>query len=121
MRPKREKLTELMFEKYDIPAFFLCKDAVLTSFAHGRYTGLVIHSGSNLTSATPVHDGYVLQQAIVKSPLAGDFISAQCRHLFDERGCEVVPPYLIASKVGYETQIILAVISKYFKVDNTMN
>ena len=90
-----------MFEKYDIPAFFLCKDAVLTSFAHGRYTGLVIHSGSNLTSAVPVHDGYVLQQAIVKSPLAGDFVSAQCRNLFDERNCEVVPPYLIASKVSY--------------------
>ncbi|XP_028399800.1 actin-like protein 6A [Dendronephthya gigantea] len=98
VRPKREKLTELMFEKYDIPAFFLCKDAVLTSFAHGRYTSLVIHSGSNLTSAVPVHDGYVLQQAIVKSPLAGDFISAQCRNLLDEMKYEVVPPYLIASK-----------------------
>ncbi|CAB3981102.1 actin 6A [Paramuricea clavata] len=98
VRPKREKLTELMFEKYDIPAFFLCKDAVLTSFAHGRYTGLVIHSGSNLTSAVPVHDGYVLQNAIVKSPLAGDFISAQCRNFLEEKNCEVVPPYLIASK-----------------------
>ena len=88
-----------MFEKYDIPAFFLCKDAVLSSFAHGRSTGLVIHSGSNLTSAVPVHDGYVLQQAIVKSPLAGDFMTAQCRNLFEEMGCEIVPPYIIATKV----------------------
>uniref|UniRef100_G3RK43 Actin-like protein 6B n=1 Tax=Gorilla gorilla gorilla TaxID=9595 RepID=G3RK43_GORGO len=29
-RAKREKLTELMFEQYNIPAFFLCKTAVLT-------------------------------------------------------------------------------------------
>ncbi|KAH1187985.1 hypothetical protein KIL84_020631, partial [Mauremys mutica] len=30
-RAKREKLTELMFEHYAIPAFFLCKTAVLTA------------------------------------------------------------------------------------------
>ena len=99
VRPKREKLTELMFEKYNIPAFFLCKNAVLTAFANGRSTGLVIDSGATQTSAVPVHDGYVLQQAIVKSPLAGDFITAQCRQMFEERNIEIVPPYVIASKV----------------------
>ena len=30
-KQKREKLTELMFEKYNVPAFFLCKTAVLSS------------------------------------------------------------------------------------------
>ena len=99
VRAKREKLTELMFEKYNIPAFFLCKSAVLTAFANGRSTGLVIDSGATQTSAVPVHDGYVLQQAIVKSPLAGDFITAQCRQMFEEQNIEIVPPYLIASKV----------------------
>ncbi|XP_022790120.1 actin-like protein 6B isoform X2 [Stylophora pistillata] len=98
VRAKREKLTELMFEKYNIPAFFLCKSAVLTAFANGRSTGLVIDSGATQTSAVPVHDGYVLQQAIVKSPLAGDFITAQCRQMFEEQTIEIVPPYLIASK-----------------------
>ena len=99
VRPKREKLTELMFEKYNIPAFFLCKNAVLTAFANGRSTGLVIDSGATQTSAVPVHDGYVLQQAIVKSPLAGDFITAQCRQMFEEQNIEIVPPYVIGSKV----------------------
>ncbi|MGH0165474.1 UNVERIFIED_CONTAM: hypothetical protein FKN15_063767 [Acipenser sinensis] len=98
-RAKREKLTELMFEHYNIPAFFLCKTAVLSSFANGRSTGLVLDSGATHTTAIPVHDGYVLQQGIVKSPLAGDFISMQCRELFQELGVEIVPPYMIASKV----------------------
>ena len=31
VKSKREKLTQLMFEKYNVPAFFLCKDAVLSS------------------------------------------------------------------------------------------
>uniref|UniRef100_A0A8C3KL40 Actin like 6B n=1 Tax=Calidris pygmaea TaxID=425635 RepID=A0A8C3KL40_9CHAR len=99
-RAKREKLTELMFEHYNIPAFFLCKTAVLTAFANGRSTGLVLDSGATHTTAIPVHDGYILQQGIVKSPLAGDFISMQCRELFQEMNIDIVPPYMIAAKVG---------------------
>ncbi|KAL7858990.1 hypothetical protein SRHO_G00141370 [Serrasalmus rhombeus] len=97
-RAKREKLTELMFEHYNIPAFFLCKTAVLTAFANGRATGLVLDSGATHTTAIPVHDGYVLQQGIVKSPLAGDFITMQCREMFQEMSIDIIPPYMIASK-----------------------
>lgn len=39
VRSKREKLTEIMFEKYNVPAFFLVKNAVLAAFANGRATG----------------------------------------------------------------------------------
>uniref|UniRef100_A0AAX7SRE7 Actin-like 6A n=1 Tax=Astatotilapia calliptera TaxID=8154 RepID=A0AAX7SRE7_ASTCA len=83
---------------YNIPAFFLCKSAVLSAFANGRSTGLVLDSGATHTTAIPVHDGYVLQQGIVKSPLAGDFMSMQCRELFQELNVEIIPPYMIASK-----------------------
>lgn len=78
-RNKREKLTELMFEKYNVPAFFLVKNAVLAAFANGRATCLVVDSGATHTSAIPVQDGFVLSQAIVKSPLGGDYISMQCK------------------------------------------
>ena len=32
VKGKREKLAEIMFEKYNVPAFFLCKNAVLTAY-----------------------------------------------------------------------------------------
>ena len=51
----------MMFEKYNVPAFFLCKNAVLAAFASGRSTALVLDTGSVQTTAIPVHDGYVLQ------------------------------------------------------------
>ncbi|XP_064600687.1 actin-like protein 6A isoform X2 [Liolophura sinensis] len=98
VRGKREKLTEYMFERYNVPAFFLCKNAVLSAFANGRSTGLILDSGATHTSAIPVYDGYVFQQAIVKSPLAGDFITIECRKLMEEAGVEVVPAYQIQSK-----------------------
>ncbi|CAK9185667.1 unnamed protein product [Ilex paraguariensis] len=39
---QREKAAEIMFEKYQVPALFLAKNAVLTSFASGRATSLVV-------------------------------------------------------------------------------
>lgn len=97
-RGKREKLTELMFEKYNVPAFFLCKNAVLSAFANGRSTGLVLDSGATHTTAVPVYDGYVMGQAIVKSPLAGDFITVECKKLLEELNIDVIPPYMISAK-----------------------
>ncbi|XP_064634792.1 actin-like protein 6B [Lineus longissimus] len=98
-KAKREKLTELMFETYNLPAFFLCKNAVLSAFANGKSTGLVLDSGATHTTAVPVYDGYVMSQAIVKSPLAGDFVTSQIRKYMEEQEeVEVIPPYMIASK-----------------------
>uniref|UniRef100_A0A4W4G5U1 Actin-like 6A n=1 Tax=Electrophorus electricus TaxID=8005 RepID=A0A4W4G5U1_ELEEL len=97
MSPLKNGMSEFLFH-YNIPAFFLCKTAVLSAFANGRSTGLVLDSGATHTTAIPVHDGYVLQQGIVKSPLAGDFMSMQCRELFQELNVEIIPPYMIASK-----------------------
>lgn len=97
-KEKREHLTELMFEKYNCPAFFLVKNAVLAAFANGRSTGLVIDSGASHTSAIPVHDGYVLQHAIVKSPLGANFLTQQCRQFLEEQNVELVPPCYIAGK-----------------------
>ena len=62
-----------MFEKYKVPAFFLVKSAVLTSFANGRSTGLVLDS-----------------------PLAGDFMTMQCKQFLEDQGVELVAPYQIA-------------------------
>ncbi len=59
---QREKMAELIFEKFEVPAMFISKSAVLTAFASGKGTALVIDSGSGMTVAAPVHEGYVLQR-----------------------------------------------------------
>lgn len=97
-KDRREQLCELMFEKYNVPAFFLVKNAVLSAFANGRSTALVVDSGSTHTSAVPVHDGYVIQHAIVKSPLGADFLTGQCQQFLQDGGLEIVPPYMIKDK-----------------------
>ena len=71
----REKMTELVFEKFGVPAFFLSKNAVLTAFASGRGTALVLDVGGGVTSAAAVHDGYVLSRSVRRHSLGGDLIS----------------------------------------------
>ena len=68
----REKMTELAFEKFSTPAFFLGKNAVLSAFASGRGSALVLDVGGGMSSATAVHDGYVLNKPLKRSSLAGD-------------------------------------------------
>lgn len=88
-----------MFEKFNIPAFFIMKDAVLSAFANSRSTCLVLDSGQNQTSVIPVHEGYVIQDSIVRSPLAGEFVTNQCIKYFENNNIKIIPQYMVASKV----------------------
>ncbi|XP_045472932.1 actin-like protein 6B [Harmonia axyridis] len=97
-RQKREKLTEIMFEKYKVPAFYLVKNAALAAFANGRATALVIDSGATHTSAVPVLDGYVISNAVVKSPLGGDYLVLRAREMLESLGIDLTPSVLIANK-----------------------
>ena len=51
-RAAREKMVELLFEKFSPPALFLAKNSVLSSFAVGRPSSLVIDCGAS--GARPV-------------------------------------------------------------------
>lgn len=90
----RLKLTEFLFEKYNVPALFLCKDSVLSSFACGRSTALILDCGNNRTVASPVHDGYALQKCIIKHDIGGATISNMLQEwLSKEMGKEVRPRF----------------------------
>ena len=91
-KENRIKLTEMMFEKYGVPAMFICKSAVLSAFSCGRSTCLVFDSGHSYTYAVPVYDGYVLQKSLLKSDLAGDWVTNQLMKVVDQKR-NVVPHY----------------------------
>lgn len=98
-KQKREKLCELIFEKFQSPGFYLSKNGVLSAFANNRTSGLVLDCGATHTTAIPIHDGYVLHKAVAQSPLGGDFVFSKCRQLLEEQlNIEVVPYYQVKSK-----------------------
>ncbi|KAH7288136.1 hypothetical protein KP509_31G013900 [Ceratopteris richardii] len=94
----REKTVELMFEKYRPPALFLAKNSVLTSFATGRATSLVVDCGGGSTTVAAVHDGYVLQKAIITSPIGGEVLTDCLLKTLESTGVEILPRFSFKRK-----------------------
>jgi actin-related protein len=81
-KQKREKLTELMFEKYNVPGIMVCKNAAAAAFSCTIPTGIIVDSGATHTSAIPIYEGYVICNAIVSTPMGGNFILKRCQQHF---------------------------------------
>ncbi|KAI9792989.1 MAG: NuA4 histone acetyltransferase subunit [Piccolia ochrophora] len=97
----REKSIQVAMEDWGCPAFWLGRNGVLAAFAGGKASSLVIDIGASTLSVTPVHDGLILKKGIMRSPLAGNFVSQQLRILFEtsQPPVTITPHYLISSKV----------------------
>lgn len=113
---KREKLCEIVFEKLDSPGFYLARNGVLSAFANNKTSGLVLDCGAYHTSAIPIHDGYVLNKAVVQSPIGGDFVLSKCRQLLeDQLNIEVVPYYEVKSKEAVKAGEAAKFLKREFK------
>ncbi|CAE6434401.1 unnamed protein product [Rhizoctonia solani] len=65
----RERMAEILFEEFQVPAFYIANNGVLSAFAAGKGTALVIDIGKSVASVVPVSDGFVLRKGIAQSPL----------------------------------------------------
>lgn len=93
------KLTEYMFEKYKIPALFLVKDPVLTSFSFGRSSALILDCGHSHTIASPVNDGYSLLKCLIKHDIAGKHLTQDLfNHLTIKKNIQVKPRFTFKKK-----------------------
>ena len=67
-REYSEKIAEILFEDHEVEGLYLAVPSVLSLYAQGQTTGVVLDSGECITCAIPVCDGFVLQHAVQTLP-----------------------------------------------------
>ncbi|KAK9061279.1 hypothetical protein SSX86_018459 [Deinandra increscens subsp. villosa] len=93
----REKMVETMFEKYNFAGVFIQIQAVLTLYAQGLLTGLVIDSGDGVSHVVPVVDGYSFPHLTKRMNVAGRHITSYLVDLLLRRG------YAMNKSADFET------------------
>jgi len=103
----RGRVAEIFFEKFNCPAFYTQITALLSLYATGRTTGVVLDSGDGVTSAVPVFEGFALTHAIERSNIAGRDVTEYLQLLLRKAGnnfvssAELEVVRLIKEKICY--------------------
>ncbi|KAJ5073816.1 actin [Anaeramoeba ignava] len=88
LNPKsnREKTTEIIFETFNIPNFYLSNSPSLSLFASERTTGIIIEMGYQVCNSVSIYGGNALNDSILRMNIGGKDLTDYLQEILNERG-----------------------------------
>ncbi|KAF8176136.1 actin family [Mycena galopus ATCC 62051] len=102
------KMTSIMFETFNVPAFYVQIQAVLSLYASGRTTGIVMDSGDGVSHVVPIYEGFSLPHAIRRMDIAGRDLTDHLVKNLAERGYPFKTERLCYVALDFEKELQLA-------------
>ena len=71
-----EKISEILFEKMNIPSLIFAKQPLLSLISTGYSTGVVLESGSDITQSCVSYEGYLIENSFYRYDYGGRDVSS---------------------------------------------
>jgi hypothetical protein len=85
-RENRDTAAQILFETFNVPALYTSVQAVLSLYASGKTTGLVLDSGDGVSHAVPVFQGFAIPNSIRRIDVAGRDVTEHLQQLLRKSG-----------------------------------
>ncbi|CEM39843.1 unnamed protein product [Vitrella brassicaformis CCMP3155] len=117
-KPYREKITQILFETFQVNACYVAKSAVLATYASGRTTALTLDIGANHSTAVAVTDGFANQKTVQEYPVGGNLLEDELAKILTQKRKSVHPQFAYKKTVTdgsekYDKQDISKVHESY--------
>jgi len=85
-RQNRDTAAQILFETFNVPALYTSIQAVLSLYASGRTTGIVLDAGDGVSHAVPVYEGFAIPSSIRRIDVAGRDVTEHLQTLLRKQG-----------------------------------
>jgi len=90
LNPKnnRERTLRALFETFGIQSLNMVVCPIVSLFATGRTSGIILECGDGVTHTVPIYEGYIMPHAILRLDLAGRDLTDRLCQLLGEKGLQ---------------------------------